>query len=98
MRFGRTGCAATAVTAGSAAQQDNNIAGGGHFTAYIFRGCRADYRADFHTLGNIAVVVNFINLPRGKTDLVAVRTVPRRRGGDEFSLRQFAGHGVFDGL
>ena len=96
VRFRRAGCTAAAVTAGSAAEQHNNVARNRHFTADIFRRRRTHDRADFHTLGDIAGVINFIDLPGGKTDLVAVGAVPRRRGGNKFSLREFAGHGVFD--
>ncbi len=92
--FGRACCTAAAVTACSAAQKHDDVAGGGDFAAHVLCGSRADYRADFQTLGNIAVVIKLIDLPRGKTDLVAVGAVACRRGGNQLSLRELTRHGV----
>ena len=84
------GSAANPVAPSSTADEQNQIARL-RLTAHdIFSGRRAYNRANFHTLGKVAFVVNFANLPRRQTNLVAVGAETLRRfGGDKF-LRELA--------
>ena len=90
MRLGGTRSAAAAIAPCLAAQQHHHVPRRRNFTADVFRGSRANHRADLHALGEESVVVNFVHKPRRKADLVAVGAVARRRGGDDLSLRQLA--------
>ena len=98
MCLGRTGCAAAAVTAGAAAEQNNNITVLRYLATYIFRRRRSDHRADFHALCHVTIVVQFIHLAGGKSDLVAIRAVARRSRCDQLALRKFAGQRLADRL
>ena len=90
MGFGRTGCTAAAVSSGSAAQQNHNITRFRFCTDDIlFRSSRNDC-TDFHTLGNIVGMINFLYKAGGKTDLVAIGTVAVGSGGDNLGLGQLA--------
>ena len=91
MGFGGTGGSAAAVPAGAAAQQDHHIPGQGRFPAHIGGGSGGDDRADFHALGGVAVVIDFIHLTGGQADLIAIRGIARRRGGGQLPLGQLAG-------
>ena len=95
--FGGTCRAADAVPAGVAAQQDDHVAGVGALPADIFRGGGGDDRADLHTLGGVAGMVNFIHNAGGKADLVAVGGIASGGGGDDLPLGQLAGDGLGHG-
>ena len=60
-------------------------------------GGRAHDSADFHALGHIARMVDFIDLTGRQTDLIAVRGVSGCCGGDDLALGELAlerfGHG-----
>ena len=66
---------ADAVTAGGPAQQHDHIPRDGLLPADIGLGRGADDRADLHALGNVAGVVDLVDLTGGQTDLVAVGAV-----------------------
>ena len=91
MFFGRTGRTADAVTTGTAANQQHDIARFRHATNDLIRRHRADDRADFHAFGDVTGVVVFTYLTGRETDLVAVRTVTGRRLRRNRALRQFTG-------
>ena len=96
--LGGAGSAADAVTAGTAAQQDDHITGGGFLAADMAgRRCAHD-RADLHALGSVAGVIQLGYLAGGKADLVAVAGVTGGGGGDQLALGQLTGHRFGDGL
>ena len=86
MRLRRAGSTAAAVTSGTTAEKDYNIAVLGTFTAYILFRCGGNNCADFHAFCGIAVVVNFVNNAGGKSDLVAVRGITCGGGCNDFTL------------
>ena len=96
MGLGRTRCAAAAVAPGAPAEQDNLVAGGGHFAADVLLRRSAHHRTDFQTLGGIARMVHFVHQPRRQSNLVAIGGIARRRRGDELALGQFSRHGLAD--
>ena len=97
MGLGGTRRAADAVPAGVAAQQDDHVAGVGALPADIFRGGGGDDRADLHTLGGVAGMVDLIHNAGGKADLVAVGGIASGGGGDDLPLGQLAGDGLGHG-
>ena len=90
MYLGGTGCAATAVTACSAAQKDNDISGVRGFSDNILSGCRTHYRTDFHTLCHVIRVIDFLYKARCQTNLVAVGGISCRRTADQLLLRKLS--------
>ena len=90
MRFRSAGRAADAITAGTPAQQDDLVTGGRGFTADMVGRGRAYDGADFHALGHIARMVDFIDLTGRQTDLVAVRGVSSGCSGDDLTLGELA--------
>ena len=92
--LGRTGCAADAVPAGAAAQQNDHISGSGALTADVIGGSRRHHRAAFQTLGDVALVVQLRHMAGGQTDLVAVGGIARGGGLAQLPLRQLAGEGL----
>ena len=95
--FGGPCRAAAAVAARAAAQQDHHVSGDGLLTAHVCLGHRAHHRADLHTLGDVARVVQLVHHTGGKADLVAVAGIARRGCRHQLALRQLAGHGIPDG-
>ena len=75
--LGRAGRAADAVTARTAAQQDDHIAGRGALAADVV--CRSGryHGTAFQTLGDVALVIELRHMTGGKADLVAVGGVAR---------------------
>ena len=98
MGFGRAGGSAAAVTSRGPAQQYHDVSRGRNFPADIFRRSRCDHGTDFHTLGGIAGMVDFIYDTRGQTDLVAVGRVAGGSRGHDLSLGKFALDGFVDRL
>ncbi len=90
MRFGGTGSTAAAITAGAAAEQDDDIARIGRQTDDIGTRCRCDNGADLHTLCHVIRMIDFIYKTGCQTDLIAVGTVAGRGACRQLSLRQFA--------
>ena len=95
--LGGTRRAADAVPAGVAAQQDDHVAGVRALPADIFRRSGGNDRADLHTLGSVAGMINFIHNAGGKADLVAVGGIASGGGGDDLPLGQLAGDGLGHG-
>ena len=96
VRRGRTGRAAAAVSAGLAAEQDDDITRNRALSADILCRSRTDDRADLHALSHIARVIDLGDMTRRKTDLVAVGGVAVCRADADLSLRQLAGNGILD--
>ena len=94
MRLGGTCRAAAAVTSGSAAQQHHHIARLRNAAEYVLFGRSAYYRADFHSLGGVTVVVNFRHLTCGKADLVAVGGIAGGGSCGNLALGQLVFHGL----
>ena len=97
MRLGRARRAAAAVAPGTPAQQHHDVAGHGGFAAHMALRSRAHDHADFHALGGVALVIDFVHQPGGQADLVAIAAVAGRRGGGQLPLREFAGNGLLHG-
>ena len=57
VRFGGTGCAATAVAARATAEQDDHVARLGALAADIFLRGGADDSADLHALRSVTIVI-----------------------------------------
>ena len=98
MGLGGAGGAADAVAPGTAAQEDDNISGGRGLPTNVPGRNRRDHRADLHTLGRIAGMIELVHDPRGKADLVAVGGVARCGCGDDLSLRELSGDGIAHAL
>jgi len=90
-------CAADAVTAGTAAEQHDDIAGSRLFATHMIGGRRAQHRADFHALGHVTGMVKLADLRGCQANLVAVAGIAARRRRDDLALRQLAGQRVGDG-
>ena len=88
--LGRAGGATNAVTAGTAAEQNDLVARSGGFAAHMICRSRGHNRTDLHTLGHIARVIDLVDLTGGKTDLVAIRGIAGGGGGDQFALGELA--------
>ena len=96
MALGRAGGTADAVPAGTAAQQNHHIAGGGTLPDYIVCRRGTDHSAHLQVLGHVAGVINLADLAGGKADLVAVGRIPRRGGLGQLALGELAGDGFGD--
>ena len=72
MRLRGAGCTATAVTTRTSAEENDYIPRSRTLTADIYLGSSRNNCTDFHTLCGIALVINFIDNARCKTDLVTV--------------------------
>ena len=92
-----TGSAAAAVTAGSAAQENNHVALFRVGTADIGAGGSAHYRADFQALSYIAVVIELGDLAGSQANLVAVGGVALSGPGGDFPAGELAVHGLGKG-
>ena len=90
MAFGGAGCTAAAVPACAAAQQNHLVAGSGTFPAHIFLRNGSNYGANFHPLGRIARVVNFIHQAGSQTDLIAIGGITCGRCSHQLPLGQLA--------
>ena len=98
--LGGTGGAADAVAAGTAAQQEDHVAGRGALATHGGGTDGAHHRADFHALGCVAFGIDFPHVGGGKTDLVAVAGIAGGGLLGDHPLRQLArdgfGHGSID--
>ena len=90
LRFGGAGCATDAVATSATAQQNNLVARSGLFATNVVSRCCAHYCAHFHALGNIARMVQLVNLAGSKTNLVAVRRIAGSSGGNQLTLGELA--------
>ena len=73
--LGGTGGAADAVPAGTAAQEEDHVAGSGAFAPHGGGADGTHHRADLHALGGVAVGIDFPHVRGCKADLVAVAGV-----------------------
>ncbi len=92
------GGTADAVTAGTAAQQDDDIAGGGTLAADIVSRSGSNHSAALQTLGHVAVVVQLGDVAGSQADLVAVGRIACGSGLAQLTLGQLAGDGLAEGL
>ena len=90
MYLGRSCSTAAAVTAGTSAEQDDDIARIGSQTHYILSGSSTHHGADLHTLCHIVRVVYFLNIAGGQTDLVTIGRITVCRTANQFLLWQLA--------
>ena len=82
------GSAAAAVTAGLAAEQDDDVARLGYLADDVLQRSRTDNSADLHALCDIARVVDLVYEAGRKANLVAVGGVARSSGLAQLALRQ----------
>ena len=75
MYLGGTGCTAAAVTSGTSAEQDDDIARIGSLTDDIFARSSAHNSTDLHTLCHIIGMINLFYITGSQTDLVTVGAV-----------------------
>ena len=92
--LGGTGGASDAVTAGAAAQQEDDVAGRRALTADILRLHGPYHRADLHALGGIALVVDLTYVCRRKAYLVTITRIPSGGLAADHPLRKLAGNSV----
>ena len=92
--LGGAGCAAAAIAAGLAAEQDNDVARLGYLADDVLQRSCTDNRADLHALCNITRMVNLVYEAGSKADLVAIGGVARSSGLAQLALRQL----VLEGL
>ena len=90
MYFGGTGSTAAAVTAGTAAQQHDNIAGIGCLTDDCFSRSRAHDSADLHSLCHIIGMIDLFYQAGSQADLVAVGAVAAGCTADKLLLGQLS--------
>ena len=90
MYLRRTGSAADTVTAGTSAQQHDNIARIGIQTLYIFSRSSTHNSTDLHTFCSIIWMIDFFYIPGSQTDLVAVGAITACSTVNQLSLRQLA--------
>ena len=95
MFLGSTRCAAHAVTARTAAQQYDDVAGSRSLTDDGIPGSRADDAAHFHALCYKAGMIIFFYAARCQADLVAVGAVACSSAQSNLPLGQFALQGLF---
>ena len=98
VRLGRTRCAAAAVAAGIAAQKHYNVAFDGLAPYYIFLFVAAYNIACFQPFCFVIGVVHLRHKSRGKTYLVAVAGISRRRSLGYHALGKFAGQSCGNAL
>ena len=92
--LGGTGGSADAVTAGAAAQKQDDVSGGGGFAA-DGRCLHGTYHgANLHALGGVAFGVNFTHVRGGQANLVAVAGIALGGLVGNHALGEFAGDGI----
>src|SRR5699024_3733157 len=91
--LGGTGSSAAAVTAGTSAQQDDDIARIGIFTDNSVSWRRSENCSDLHTFCHIVWMINFFYISGSQTDLVSVGAVSVSRLAYQFLLRKFSFQG-----
>ena len=94
MNFGGTGGSADAVTAGTAAQQNDDISGIGGFSLHRASGSRAHHSADLHALRHIVGMINLFHIAGSQTDLVSVGAVAVGSFPHQLLLGQLTFHGI----
>ena len=95
MGLGGAGRAADTVASGAPAQKQDDIACLRAFADDVFGRSRADDRAAFQALGDIAFMVDFGDQSGRQTDLVAVGGVAGSSCLGKLTLRQFSLQGIF---
>ena len=97
MAFGGSGGSSNAIPARSPPQKNDYIAWLGPFPADVGGGGGSYHRAALQALCYIILVINLRHMAGGKTDLVAIGGIPRRRRLTQLPLGQLALHGLFKG-
>ena len=93
--FGRTGSSATAVTAGTAAKQNNDISRIRCFTDHCASRRCSQNGANLHTLCYIIRMINLLNCSGCETDLVTIRAVSMCSFPNKLLLRKLSFHCIF---
>ena len=96
MVFRRARSPADTVAPSASADEQNYVAAFWRSTVDHIARSRRHNRADFHTLCDIAFVVDFGNLPCCQTYLVAVAAVAVRRARYDFALRKLSVQRFFE--
>ena len=90
MLLGRTGRAAAAVAAGTAANQQDRIPRLRLAAPDMRAGRSANNSADFHAFGNKAFIIDLRHLTGSESNLIAVGTVTRPGAQGNLALGQLA--------
>ena len=93
MNLGGSRRSADSVTAGSASEQNDDVARVRIQPLHRSSRSRAHHRADLHTLRHVIRVVDFLDIAGCKTNLVSVGAVAVRSLSRQRLLRKFALHG-----
>ena len=94
MSFGWTGGAAAAVPSGASSQQHDQIPGIWGQPLHRRPWSRSQDSADLHPLCHIIRVIDFLYIPGGKPDLIAIGAVSGGSAANQLSLGQLALHGL----
>ena len=95
--LGGSGSTATAVTACSSAEEDNDIVRIGVFSDHVLSGSRAHNGTDLHSLCHIIGMIDFLYITGSQTDLVAVGGIAACRSSHQLLLGQLALQGFGNG-
>ena len=90
MYLGRTSRTTTAVTAGTAAQQDDDISRIRSLTDHIFSRSSTHNGTDLHTFCYIVWMINLFYITGSQSDLVTIRAVAAGCTAHQFFLGQLA--------
>ena len=85
--FGRACCSAHTVASGASAEKDDDITRIAVLALDILSCCRAHDGADLHALCHITGVIDLLDMPGGKSDLVAVARIALCCAQDQLLLR-----------
>ena len=96
MLLGRAGSTATAITAGTAAYQHDNIIRRRNLADHVHLRSCCNYGTDFHALGQKALMIYLGNLSGSQSDLIAVGAVTGCCPQGNLLLRQLALQGLTD--
>ena len=94
VRLGGTGGTTDTITAGTTAEEDDDITRCRNLTAYVLCRCGCDDGTDLHTLSDIARMIDLIDETGREADLVTIAGVTVGRGRHELTLWQLALHGL----
>ena len=97
MLLGGTGCPADSVTARTSAQQYDDITCRRTLPDHRALGSSTHDRTDLHTFGHKTVVIIFLHLSGGQTNLIAVGRITGRRPDGQLALGQLTRQRFFNG-
>ena len=90
LRFRGAGRTSNAIAARAATKQHDLVARSRALATHVVCRSRAHNGADFHALGHITGMIEFMNLASREANLVTIARIARGRGGHELALRELA--------